>query len=176
MTDPLSTEEFETLVATYGAKLERWPEDLRHGAVRCLVESDTARSIWIEADALDDALDDVQPLETSPALFANIEAIAAAPTGQPRTGSSGTFPSFLPYALAASIALIVGIALPSPFNTSSTVPVPVETAISQPETTSDLVNGLTTLALVDIRTVGDEQGETDSTADDVNLLSDLALH
>ena len=167
MTDALPLEGFYDLVASYGADPDRWPAEARRGAVRCLVESGSARAAWREACELDAALDVVPAAHVSSELVQRTTAI----------GDAGILPGVVPYAAAAAIALIVGLAVPSPFRDGATPPTPVIAPEIASAPVAETPVDLTALALVDANGFADSD---DITADDAGagaggLLADLPL-
>ena len=175
MIDPLSIERFLDLVASYGADPDRWPADQRSGAVCCLAGSVTARNAWREAADLDTDLDSMAGHHMSSELTDRVLAIAGTPEVHAAGRLTGTLRYALPYAAAAAIALIVGLAAPSPFrDTAGTTP-PDEAAVIEASDEIDINDGLTTLALVDVRTFADDEIDADDDLDSGNQLSELPL-
>lgn len=178
MIDYPSIDRFIDLVASYGADPQRWPADRRSAAVRCLVESEAARAAWCEAANLDGDLDNVPSADMSPELMENVLAIANAPK-QRNTGRllAGVH-QFLPYAIAATIALVVGLSVPSPFRDATDAPPQNQAAVPEPaivDDNADTSDGLTTLALVDIRTFADDQTNASGESSGDSPLSALPL-
>jgi hypothetical protein len=171
MIDALPIDRFLDLVASYGADPERWPADLRAGAVSCLARSDAARAAWQEAADLDADLDALPGLEISPELTQTVLAIADTPA-KPKSALLSTA---LPYAAAAAIALVIGLSVPSPLRDATDVAPQVATVITAPVTEVDNDNdedGLTTLALVDVAAFADDESDiSDSSNDDISLAS-----
>jgi hypothetical protein len=168
MIDALPLDRFHDLVAAYGANPDRWPADQRPGAVACLVESEAAREAWRDAAELDVDLDGVAGFETPPELVEKVMAIGGA-SQKPHTGIlGGALRYVVPYAAAAAIALIVGLAAPSPFRDGTGTSAQDEIALSEPSNTSEINGGLTDLALVD-------GGDSGVTLSDESSLADLPL-
>ncbi len=168
MTDPLAIDRFHHLVAAYGADLDRWPADQRGGAVACLVESETARMAWRDAAELDDDLDSVAGLAAPTELMEKVVAIGGA-SQKPNAGIlGGAMRYIVPYAAAAAIALIVGLAVPSPFRDGTGTSLQNEIALNEPSNTSEINGGLTDLALVD-------GGDSGNALSDESSLADLPL-
>ena len=159
MIDALSIDRFHELVASYGADPGRWPAELRGRAVGCLVESEAARVAWREADDLDTDLDVVTSLDTAPELAESVLAIADRPGA---SASTKFIRQVIPYA-AAAIALVVGLAVPSPFRDTTGTALQDEVAVSEPEIVDDRSDNddiLTTLALVDTSAIADDESST----------------
>jgi len=175
MIDALSNDRFHDLIAAYGADPERWPAGERSGAVKCLVESETVRTAWREAAELDGGLDSLTDVDVSPELTEGVIALAATTDPQNADTTPGVLHHVLPYAVAAAIALVVGIAVPSPFRGATVAPQPIVAAIGDTEILTDNGADLTSLALVDVTTVGDEDSDTGATLDFENALSQLPL-
>ena len=175
MIDPLSIERFLDLVASYGADPDRWPADQRSGAVCCLAGSDAARTAWREAADLDTDLDSMAGHDMSSELADSVLAIAATPQVQAAGRLTGTLRYAMPYAAAAAIALIVGLAAPSPFRDATGTAPQDEAAVIEPLDEADISDGLTTLALVDVRTLADDETDAGDDLDSANQLSELPL-
>lgn len=174
MIDALPIDRFLDLVASYGAAPDRWPADLRAGAVSCLAQSEAARTAWQEAVDLDADLDALPGLEISPELTQTVLAIADAPGKSKSTLLS----TALPYAAAAAIALVIGLSVPSPLRDATDVAPQVATVITAPVIETDTDNnedGLTTLALVDVTAFADDESNISDNSNDDNLLSNLPL-
>ncbi len=178
MIDYPSIDRFIDLVATYGADPQRWPADRRSAAVRCLVESEAARAAWSEAADLDGDLDCVPSVNTSPQLMENVLAIADAP----KQRNTGRLPAavrqFLPYAIAATIALVVGLSVPSPFRDATGAPPQNQAAVPEPaivDDNADTSDGLTTLALVDFGIFADDETDASGESSGDSPLSALPL-
>ena len=162
MIDALSADRFYDLVAAYGADPDRWPDSQRGAAVRCLVETQAARTAWRDAADVDTELDGVPGPDVSADLMAHVLAIADTTEQQNTAMIPSALRYVLPYAAAAAIALVVGIAVPSPFR-DATGPAPQdEAAVTEPETFDDTSDGLTTLALVDVRSFADDEPESET--------------
>ena len=175
MIDALSIDRFHELVASYGADPGRWPAELRGRAVGCLVESEAARVAWREADDLDTDLDLVTSLDTAPELAESVLAIADRPGA---SASTKFIRQVIPYAAAAAIALVVGLAVPSPFRDTTGTALQDEVAVSEPEIVDDRSDNddiLTTLALVDTSAIADDESSTGDAVSDVSPLSQLPL-
>jgi hypothetical protein len=71
-------EEFETLAASYGAQLHRWPEESREAARELLATSLRAQAVFHAAAALDTALAKASARELARLLPAASEAAALA--------------------------------------------------------------------------------------------------
>jgi len=175
MIDALSTDRFHHLVASYGADPHRWPADLRSAAVHTLVDSEAARAAWRDAADLDAGLDAVPGLEMSSELAKRVLAIADAPGKQASDTLSGAMRHTLPYAAAAAIALIVGLSVPSPFRDASVTTLRNEVNFTEPVIDDDTDVGLTTLALVDVRTLADDEADSSGTLSGDSQLADLPL-
>ncbi len=178
MIEPLSIDRFHNLVAAYGADPQRWPVDLRGGAVCCLVASEAARMAWREAADLDADLDHVPGLEMSSDAVDRVLAIAGAPP-RPNAGMvSRPLRYVLPYAAAAAIALVVGLSVPSPFRDAGARSPEIAATNSGPEIVedaSDNAGDLTQLALVDVSSFSDDESNTSTASDSENSLSELPL-
>jgi len=116
---------FERLLELYGARLERWPEELRAPATDWMEQSEVARSAWQRAARLDRQLDAYPEIEPSPSLVARIAAIPiTAPA--PRPGVSWPFgavwASLLGWSVAAVLGLWVGGVAAPVFEPLDTVP------------------------------------------------------
>jgi hypothetical protein len=175
MTDALSTERFNDLVASYGADLERWPADRRGAAIHTLVASEAARAAWRDAADLDGDLDAVPGLKISPDLAARVMAIGDAPEKQANGTLSGALRHSLPYAAAAAIALVVGLNVPSPFRDATDALPENQAAVSEPAIDDDANDGLTELALVDVRTLADDETDSSASLNDDSQLTELPL-
>lgn len=158
MTDPLPNERFYRLLDAYGAHPERWPAADRAAAVRCLVDSDAARAAWRDADALDSSLDLLPGDAASPALASRVAALAAAPAPRTSRTVAGFVWRCIPYAAAAAIALIVGLALPSPLREANPPSAIIAAApVSEQQPTAAAPTGnLAALALIDRQSLTDE--------------------
>jgi ferric-dicitrate binding protein FerR (iron transport regulator) len=102
---------FERLLELYGARLERWPEELRAHAREWMEQSELARSAWQEAARLDRLLDAYPEIEPSPALVARIAAIPiTAPAPRPAVSwpLGALWASLLGWGVAAVLGLMVG--------------------------------------------------------------------
>lgn len=102
---------FERLLELYGARLERWPEELRAPAREWLEQSEVARRAWQRAGRLDRLLDAYPEIEPSPALVARIAAIpivAPAPRRAVAWPFGAVWASLLGWAVAAVLGLWVG--------------------------------------------------------------------
>jgi hypothetical protein len=110
----------------------------------------------------------VAGFETPPELVEKVMAIGGA-SQKPHTGIlGGALRYVVPYAAAAAIALIVGLAAPSPFRDGTGTSAQDEIALSEPSNTSEINGGLTDLALVD-------GGDSGVTLSDESSLADLPL-
>jgi hypothetical protein len=170
MTDALPNERFQDLVASYGADPDHWPDDLRGGAVRALVESELAREAWRDAADLDAALDSVAGQDLSPDLVENVLAIGAN-TGKRTPGKfSNISRHAAPYAAAAAIALVVGLAVPSPFRGAPDAGLRTEIAVIEPVIAEETGDSLAALALVDVSSFADDEADgTDTLSDEITL-------
>jgi len=175
MIDALSIDRFNGLVASYGADPDRWPADQRSAAVHALVDSDAARAAWRDAADLDAGLDAVAGLEMSPELAGRVMAIADDPEKQASDTLSGALRHTLPYAAAAAIALIVGLSVPSPFRDASVTSLQNEVNLTEPAIDGATNDGLTRLALVDVRTLADDEADSSEALSGDSQLSDLPL-
>ena len=175
MIDPLPLGRFLDLVASYGADPDRWPAGRRSGAVACLVESEAARAAWRDAAELDTDLDSVFGMETSSELIEKVTAIGGALQERNAGRLAGVLRYAVPYAAAAAIALVVGLAAPSPFRDGTGSSLQDQIAVSEPSFTSESDDGLTALALVDLGTLGDDESDSDDVLSDGSSLADLPL-
>lgn len=178
MTSALSIDLFHDLVAAYGANPERWPGDLRSGAVSCLVASEAARSAWREAAELDADLDRMPGLDLSPEAADRVLAIASASQRHNTGLVSAALRHALPYAAAASVALVIGLSAPSPFRDTVTPSPEVVATIDTPQTVDDSADNfgdLSRLALVDVNAFADDETSASAASDAENLLSELPL-
>jgi hypothetical protein len=102
---------FERLLDVYGARLERWPEELRAAARDWLESSEPAKLAWERASRLDDLLAASPEVEPSASLMARIAAI---PITVPASHARGTWPlgaawaSLLGWGVAALLGIWVG--------------------------------------------------------------------
>ena len=175
MIDALPIDRFHHLVASYGADPDRWPTDQRGGAIRCLVDSEAARAAWRDAADLDADLDSVPDLQASSELVDRVLAIGDTPEKQNTGRVAGATSYVLPYAAAAAIALVVGLAVPSPFRDATGIALQDEAAVSEPAIVADSDDGLTTLALVDVGTFADDEADPDEALSDDSELTELPL-
>jgi hypothetical protein len=175
MIDALSIERFNDLVASYGANLERWPADRRNAAIHCLVSFEAAREAWRDAADLDAALDGLPEPGMSPQLVERVMAIADDSKKQSTGVVSGIMRYAVPYAAAAAIALTVGLAVPSPFRDATGTALQSEIAVTEPAVDEDIDDPLTTLALVDVRTIADDEANSDDDFNDDSPLDTLPL-
>ncbi len=175
MIEALSPDRFHDLVAGYGADPERWPAERRGGAVSCLVESGAARAAWRDAAELDSELDSVPPKATSSDLMEKVIAIGGAAAERKADKSANTLRYVVPYAAAAAIALIVGLAVPSPFRAGTDASLDTQTAATVPLTSEEPGDDLAALALVDGDTFADETGVSNGAVNGESLLSALPL-
>lgn len=175
MTDALSIDRFNDLVASYGADLERWPADRRNGAIRCLVDSEVAREAWRDAADLDAALDSLPGRDLSPQVAERVLAIGADPEKTSPAMFSGVIRHALPYAAAAAIALTVGLTVPSPFRDATGTALQPEIAVAEAAVNDDIDDPMTTLALVDVRTIADGEAGSDDSFAAGSLLDTLPL-
>ncbi len=175
MTDALPIDRFYDLVASYGANLDRWPADFRNGAVRCLVDSEAARTAWQDAADLDAELDAVTGADITPALAERVLAIGATPETAKSSTPGGLLLNTLPYAAAAAVALMIGIVVPSPFRDAITSPQPVDIATIEPSSVDENVADLNTLALVDVSSLGDSETDAETASDNGIQLTQLPL-
>lgn len=175
MIDALPINRFQDLVASYGADPDRWPTEQRCGAIGCLVQSEAARDAWRDAADLDADLDSVPDQPASSELVDRVVAIGDAAKAQKSSIVVGVFRHTLPYAAAAAIALVVGLAVPSPLRDAAGVAVLDEAAVGQPQIVTDTNAGITTLALVDAGTFADDEADPDGVLSDDSLLNDLPL-
>lgn len=123
---------FERLLDVYGARLERWPEELRVAARDWMERSEPARLAWERASRLDEMLDAAPEVEPSASLVARIAAIPiTAPA--PRAGAAwplgAAWASLLGWGAAAVLGIWVGGVAAPMFE-------PVEDSISE-EVASD---------------------------------------
>ncbi len=175
MIDALPIEGFHDLVASYGADPARWPADQRSSGVCCLVDSEAARTAWREAAELDSDLDGLPGHELPSGLVDRVLAIADTREAHTAGRLSGSMRYALPYAAAAAIALVVGLAAPSPFrDVVSTTPQDEAAAIERADET-DAIDELTTLALVDARSFADEETDAGNDFGIENQLFELPL-
>ena len=175
MIDPLPLDRLHDLVASYGANPERWPADQLSGAVACLIESEAGRAAWRDAAALDADLDNVAGQETSPELMEKVMAIGGT-SEEPNAGmSAGVLRYVVPYAAAAAIALVVGLAVPSPFRVGTGTSQLADIAVSEPSNSTGIDDGLTALALVDVGIFDDDENDSDNAFNTGSLLADLPL-
>lgn len=161
MIDALSFERFQDLVASFGADPDRWPDDLRGAAVGALVESGAARDALRDAAELDADLDTVSGQIISSKLVDRVLAIADAPVERTTRTFSNIVRHTAPYAAAAAIALVVGLAVPSPFRDAIDTEIRNGIAVVEPAATEDTSDGLATLALVDVRSAADDETDID---------------
>jgi len=175
MTDALPLERFRNLVANYGANPDRWPNELRAGAVGTLVASAAARTAWRDAADLDAALDSVPGADISPQLAERVMAIAS-PTEAPNPGKNhGVLRYALPTAAAAAVALVVGLSLPSPLREAADPGVANEITVIEPAAGGETSIGLAALALVDVPSDSESGAAGSDSASDTSLLSGLPL-
>lgn len=175
MIDALSIERFQDLVASYGANLERWPADQRSSAVHILVDSEAARAVWRDAADLDTDLDSVPGLDISADLAERVMSIADTPMKQANATLLGALRHTAPYAAAAAIALVVGLSVPSPFRDAAGTALQNELAVIDPIVSDENDDGLTTLALVDVRTFADDEADSDDALSGVIVLAGIPL-
>lgn len=175
MIDALSIDRFRELVASYGADPDRWPADRRGGAVGCLVECAAARAAWRDAADLDGGLDAVPSLEISSELAARVTAIGAAPGRRADGRLTGVLRRSLPYAAAAAIALVVGLYVPSPFRDAPVTSLQNEANLFERAIDDDANDGLTALALVDVRTLADDETDGGTALSVGGQLADMPL-
>jgi hypothetical protein len=107
----LDLKSFERMLDLYGARLERWPEELR-GPARDLMEaSEEVRAMWsaaLRVDAVLEAAPDVLP---SAELVARVAAIPARHPHVPRAAwwpFGNVFAPLLAWGAAAALGLFVG--------------------------------------------------------------------
>lgn len=111
----LGLEQFEQLLEVHGAMLERWPAELGAAARRLLDSSERARERWSEARRFEALLDAAPAIEPSSALIARL---ATLPARHPQSSGfawwpfGNPFPPLLAWGAAASLGLIVGLAVP----------------------------------------------------------------
>lgn len=128
---------FEQLLELYGARLERWPEELRAPAREWMEQSEAARSAWQRAARFDRLLDAYPEIEPSPALVARIAAIPiTAPALRPAVSwpFGAVWASLLGWSVAAVLGFWVGgVAAPmfEPLDNGATV------ATIEPEESDD---------------------------------------
>jgi len=176
MIEPLSNQRLYELLASYGAHPDRWPIGERAGAIRCLIDSAEARQAWRDADALDRALDLVPGDVASPALAERITALAGTPRQHGPNSAVVAARHIIPYAAAAAIALMIGLAVPSPLR-DAPIPAPVVATVA-PTTQAESAapsSTLSALALIDQRSLADEDVTASGDLGGDTLLADLPL-
>ena len=102
---------FERLLDLYGARLERWPEELRGPARELIEASELVRATWSAARRLDAVLETAPEVLPSAALAARVAAI---PARHPRASGAAWWPfgnvfaPLLAWGAAAALGLFVG--------------------------------------------------------------------
>jgi hypothetical protein len=86
----MNTTQLEKILSIYGADISRWPEDVRGPARALLAESQDARNIYKQAEALNKALDAFTPppLPAGLAVRAANESLMRARTMKKKPGFS----------------------------------------------------------------------------------------
>jgi hypothetical protein len=141
---------FERLLDVYGARLERWPEELRAAAREWLESSEAAKLAWQRASRLDDLLDAPPEVEPSASLMARIAAIpitVPAPHAGARWPLGAAWASLLGWGVAAVLGIWVGgVAAPmfEPVDASVSV---WDDGVSEEAALSDEWSDLSELAL-----------------------------
>ncbi len=175
MIDALPLERFQHLVARYGADPDRWPDDLRAGAVATLAGSDAARIAWRDAAALDADLDRLPEAVLPPRLAERVTAIADTEAAPDRSVLSGAVRHAIPYATAAAIALGVGLATPSPFRDIPDQGSQSALAAIEPAGAEASGLDLTALALVDASPFTDDVSTSSANPDNESPLAGIPL-
>ena len=102
---------FQRMLGLYGARLERWPEEVR-GRARDLIEvSEVARASWSAAQRLDAVLEAAPEVLPSAELAARVAAIPARHPLAPRTSwwpFGNVYAPILAWGAAAALGLVVG--------------------------------------------------------------------
>jgi hypothetical protein len=108
---PLDSSTFERMLDLYGARLERWPEQLRGPARDLISASETARATWSAAQRLDAVLDTAPEVLPSAQLAARVAAIPARHPHAPQAAwwpFGNVFAPLLAWGAAGALGLVVG--------------------------------------------------------------------
>ncbi len=114
--NPMTLDEFESLLDRYGADLDQWPVEFASRARPLIDDSHAAQSLYAESRALETLLDDALPAATlsTGAVRSRILAALTEQTAKPRMFAWLNFgPRLLrPVAIAAAIIpLVLGYAI-----------------------------------------------------------------
>jgi hypothetical protein len=135
MTEPLSLERFQRLLAAYGARRELWPAAERPAAERLLEASSEARALLSREEDLDSGLVELAALtpELDPALSRKLAEI---PLRNSRKRSFWPFGRVWVPAAAWAAAAVVGVAVGS-FSVGDEPAIAEQTLAIAPPTTDD---------------------------------------